>query len=97
MRNRHERRALKRGLLRAALCLMTAAGTQASHAQKPSSCICSENFAMVTLTLVDSNGVLVQDANERVGRLRSGMTRSVPAGNACAAKASDEWRSSNHR
>ena len=79
MRDQHEQRALKRGLLRAALCLMTAAGTQAAHAQKPSSCICSENFAMVTLTLVDSKGVPVQDAKVRVRRLRSGITRIVTA------------------
>ena len=52
---------------------------QPSYAQKPSSCMCSANFAMVTLSLVDAKGAPVQDATVRVRRVRTGTVRDVTA------------------
>ena len=79
MRIHHDWRAFKRALLGAALCVMTAADARPAHAQTPSACMCSQNFAMVTLALVDSKGAPVQDATVRVRRVRSGTTRVATA------------------
>ncbi len=65
--------------LLAVVLLTMFVAAQPAYAQKPSSCMCSANFAMVTLSLVDAKGAPVQDATVRVRRVRTGSARDVTA------------------
>ena len=65
--------------LLAVVLLTMFVAAQPGYAQKPSSCMCSANFAMVTLSLVDAKGAPVQDATVRVRRVRTGSARDVTA------------------
>lgn len=51
----------------------------AQQPPKPSDCICSLSFAMVTIALVDAKGDSVHDATVHVRRVRTGTTRTAAA------------------